>query len=335
MFTGAEQNNRQCQAAGATGVWRVKERPLQQLTILVTGDGKWVLPDSEEFRAALGDPNPDYDAVGFAVRNLGFVKFQVLDRLVTEIELLHPRNVERAGSLLALERLLGEVGTNLFRIRYLEDEWRSEISSLAEHTVARLRELCAPVFEPPSAEKFSADIKNYDQLGRDGAVSLRLFAQKWRTAFGNFDSDVISFAVDHRILPRMMITQIAQPNSDPVFQLYRRRSRGARRTLSVRGPRPPHAEHAGQGLRRRWIAEFYKAVAASAPAALRHRPAPTSRISAGASQVIRYERLLLPWKTSSGGVLVSLVSNRIADNSGTEAGTLTGPPLARKLAKSS
>jgi hypothetical protein len=79
----------------------VTEALVQQLTMLVTADGKWVLPDSEEFLAALGDPEPDYDAVGFAVRNLGFVKYQVIDRLVTEVE-LHPRNVD-LRALLALE----------------------------------------------------------------------------------------------------------------------------------------------------------------------------------------------------------------------------------------
>src|SRR5271163_631075 len=137
--------------------------------MVVTADGKWVLPDSEEFLAALGDPEPDYDAVGFAVRNLGFVKFQVIDRLVTEVE-LHPRNVG-LRALLALERRLGEPGTNLFRIKYLEDGWHSEISASAEHTVARLRELCAPVFEPPPTERFRVE-------PRDPSV---LFSQARRT----------------------------------------------------------------------------------------------------------------------------------------------------------
>ena len=100
---------------------------MKSLTMLVTQDGHWVLPGSDEFLAALGDPNPDYDAVGFAVRNLGFIKFQVLDRIVTEIE-LHPRNVD-LRALLALEKLLGEAGTNLFRIKYLDNEWRSEITA--------------------------------------------------------------------------------------------------------------------------------------------------------------------------------------------------------------
>jgi hypothetical protein len=60
---------------------------VKRLTMLVTPDGRWVLEDSAEFLAALGDPSPDYDGASFAVKNLGFVKFQVLDQSVID---LHP-----------------------------------------------------------------------------------------------------------------------------------------------------------------------------------------------------------------------------------------------------
>ncbi len=53
---------------------------MNRLTMLVTPDGRWVLEDSAEFLAALGDPDPDYDGASFAVKNLGFIKFQVLDQ---------------------------------------------------------------------------------------------------------------------------------------------------------------------------------------------------------------------------------------------------------------
>src|SRR5579872_6731582 len=129
LFRRAAKNVR-CRAYWSSIAPGVAEAALQQLTMLVTAEGKWVLPDSEEFLAALGDPEPDYDAVGFAVCNLGFVKFQVLDRVVTEIELC-PRNVD-LRALLAVERLLCEAGTSLFRIKYFDNEWQSEISASAE-----------------------------------------------------------------------------------------------------------------------------------------------------------------------------------------------------------
>ena len=70
---------------------------MNRLTMLVSAEGTWMLEDSAEFRAALGDPEPDYDGAGFAVKNLGFIKFQILDNSIIEID-LHPRNVEIPGA---------------------------------------------------------------------------------------------------------------------------------------------------------------------------------------------------------------------------------------------
>src|SRR5262245_9235185 len=114
--------------------------------MLVTFDGQWMLADSPEFLAVLGDPNPDYDAASFAVKNLGFIKFQVLDGSIVEIE-LHPRNVE-LPALLAVQQQLLSSQARLFRIKYFDTTWRSEIMTASEPAITRLSELCAPAFEP-------------------------------------------------------------------------------------------------------------------------------------------------------------------------------------------
>src|SRR5436305_15068929 len=106
---------------------------MERLTLLVSPDGEWLLPDSPEFLEALGDPDPDYDAVAFAVRNLGFIKFQMLHQSLVEVE-LHPRNVEFPALLAVQEKLLSCSAT-LFRIKHFEAAWQSEISSSREHTV--------------------------------------------------------------------------------------------------------------------------------------------------------------------------------------------------------
>ena len=111
---------------------------MERLTMLVTPDGEWVFPNSEEFLARLGDAAPDYDAISFAVKNLGFIKFQIIRQSIIEIE-LHPRNVELPALLAAQQQLL-QAGIKLFRVRYFDTEWHSEISSSAERTVARLSE---------------------------------------------------------------------------------------------------------------------------------------------------------------------------------------------------
>src|SRR5579864_8918493 len=123
-----------------------EETGMEGVTMLVTGDGEWLVPDTPEFFEALGDPNPDYDSVSFAVRNLGFIKFQVFGHSIAEIE-LHPRNVELPALLAAQQQALSSE-VKLFRLKYLDTEWRSEITSSAEHIVARLSELCAPQVRP-------------------------------------------------------------------------------------------------------------------------------------------------------------------------------------------
>jgi hypothetical protein len=277
---------------------------LQQLTMLVTADGDLVLPDSEAFLAALGDPDPDYDAVGFAVRNLGFIKFQVLDRIVTEIE-LHPRNVD-LRALLAVEKLLGEASTNLFRIKYLEAEWHSEISSSAEHTTARLRELCAPVFQPPATERFHIEPNDFSALFRDETNPMRALAQKWRVSFGNFDPNVLSIALRDQILPRMMIIGIKSKRHEPEWRFIGSGQRWLDNSYRFTGigekvANLPDKEYGA------WVSEFYKAVADS------DRPRYDSVTadmqydaeSGKPHRRVRYERLLLPWKTLSGEVFVT------------------------------
>src|SRR5262245_61652555 len=125
--------------------------PVNRLTMLVTSDGQWVLENDSDFLRKLGDPAPDYDAAAFAVKNLGFIKFQILDDSLIEIE-LHPRNVA-LPALLAVQQQLLSSKVRLFRIKFFEQSWNSEISSSAEATVARLSELCAPIFVMPERDR--------------------------------------------------------------------------------------------------------------------------------------------------------------------------------------
>jgi hypothetical protein len=120
---------------------------MQHPTMLATSKGQWVLPGTPEFFVALGDSDPDYDSLLFAVKNLGFVKWEVLDRSIVQIE-LHPRNVE-LPALLAAQQQISSCGFALFRIKYFETDWKSENSSSAQHTIARLSELCIPLKRRP------------------------------------------------------------------------------------------------------------------------------------------------------------------------------------------
>jgi hypothetical protein len=286
------------------------EAPLNQLTMLVTAEGRWVLPDSEEFLAALGDPNPDYDAVGFAVRNLGFVKFQVLDRLVTEIE-LHPRNVDKRA-LLAVEEVIGQSATNLFRIRYLDTEWHSEISASPEHTMARLRELCAPVFEPPATQRFHVEPQDHAVMMCDPGNPLRLLTQKWRTSFGNFDASVIGLACDHGLISLMAITGFETREADPVFRFIGDGHRWASRQYQFAGigdkvVNLPDKEYG------HWAAEYHRSVAISGRPRYDLVKAATviAQEQGQPQRTLVYERLLLPWRMPAGEVLITSCAKKL------------------------
>ena len=144
---------------------------MKRLIMLVTPDGQWVIEDSAEFLAALGDADPDYDAALFAVKNLGFIKFQILDDSVIEID-LHPRNVQ-LPTLLAVQQQLLSSRAKLFRIKYFETSWLSEITSSSERAISRLAELCAPTFAPLSTEKFLVEPRDYSKLFDDRESPLR------------------------------------------------------------------------------------------------------------------------------------------------------------------
>ena len=290
---------------------------MKRLTMLVTPDGRWVIEDSAEFLAALGDLKPDYDGASFAVKNLGFVRFQVLDQSVIEIE-LHPDNVE-LPALLAVQQQLLTSTVKLFRIRYLTTSWQSEILSAPDLAVSRLSELCAPRFALASNDKFIAEPRDYRILFDDLETPLGLMAQKWRMSFGSFDPTVISFAIRHQLLSRMMIVGVTPGRSDPVFRFIGDGFKWLETDYQFYGLgesilNQPDKEYGS------WVAEFYKSVASNGQprydvvsAAIQARPSKPSLF------MTRYERLLLPWRTPSEEVFVTLSSKRLADAAAPEA----------------
>jgi hypothetical protein len=277
--------------------------------MLVTSDGRWVLEDSAEFLEALGDPDPDYDAALFAVKNLGFIKFQILDGSVVEIE-LHPRNVQ-LPALLAVQQQLLSSQVRLFRIKYFDTAWHSEIMMSSEPAISRLSELCARDAAPPSNDRFLVEPQDYSQLFHQSENPLLLMLQKWRMSFGHFDPSVIPFAIKHQLLSRTVIVGVRPRVAEPVFRFIgdgHANWLDTNEHLHVIGEKLENLSDKDYGG---WVSEFYKSVASTGEprydyvtAAIQRRPD---------TFVTRYERLLLPWKTSSDEVLVTLWSRGLSN----------------------
>ena len=304
---------------------------MKRLTMLVTSDGQWVLEDSAEFLAALGDPNPDYDAASFAVKNLGFIKFQVLDGSIVEIE-LHPRNVQ-LPALLGVQQQLLSCQVKLFRIKYFDMVWHSEIMTSVTPTISRLSELCAQEAAPPPSDRFLVEPQDYSQLFRQRENPLVFMIQKWRMSFGHFDPTVIPFAIKHQLLSRMVIVGVRPRVAEPVFRFI---GDGHANWLDTH----EHLHAIGEKLENLpdkeyggWVSEFYKSVASTGEprydyvtAAIQRRPD---------TYVTRYERLLLPWKTPSEEVLVTLWSRGLSSSViAPSAPEDTDSVVVKKLARS-
>jgi hypothetical protein len=305
---------------------------VKRLSMLVTPEGQWMLEDSTEFRAALGDPNPDYDAAQFAVKNLGFIKFQILDCSIVEIE-LHPRNVG-LPALLAVQQQLLSSRVRLFRIKYFDTSWRSEIMTAAEPTISRLSELCAPAFQPSVSDRFLIEPRDYSALFTDTTSPLRFMAQKWRMSLGYFDPSVIPFAIKHDLFSLMAIAGVKARGGDPVFRFIGDGFKWLHNEYQFNGigeriENLPDKEYGG------WLSEFYKSVATSGQprydtvtAAIQTDP------ESGKPYLTRYERLLLPWKTRSDEIFVTLSSKKLIDMDGVEIEDSECPSLSRAAAKS-
>src|SRR3982074_1962562 len=149
--------------------------------MLVNANGQWVFPGSDEFLEALGDPDPDYDAEAFAVKNQGFIKFSIIERTMIEIE-LHPQNTT-IPALLAIQHQLQSSNVELFRIKYFDSSWQSELTGAAERAMARLRQLPSPAFVPPVRRRGGVGPDGQARLRVREETPLRLMAQRWRTAF--------------------------------------------------------------------------------------------------------------------------------------------------------
>ena len=290
---------------------------------LVTPDGQWVQIGTPEFLAALGDVDPNFDPFVFAVKNLGFVSLQTLRDQVVEIH-LHPRNVP-LPALLAVQQELQTCQTHLYRLIYLTTEWRSEIIASRERAMARLSELCAPTFVPPVHRRFVVEPRDLSTLFGDENNPLRPLAQKWRAAFGHFDPTVIGLAIERRLLSRLMIIGIKPQTVDPVFRFIGDGFNWAdeRYQVNAIGERTENQPDKDYG---EWVSEFYKAVGRSAEprydlvmAAIGQPKVPDSQVDR-----IVYERLLLPWKTPSGEVFVTMASRMVDAYAGSEPASVGG-----------
>jgi hypothetical protein len=300
------------------------------LTILVTPDGGLVSPDAPDFLAAVAPAHPDGDPVAYAIKQLGFIRFQTIEQTVVEIE-LHPRKV-KLQALLAVQQQSQAADHRLFRIKYLDAQWRSEICSSVEHAIERLSELCAPVFMPATSDMFIVEPRDLSAVFDDREHRFRPLAQKWRVSFGHFDPTVIAMAVQHDLLPYLVVVGVKPIERDPVFRFIGQGHKWVGNDTARVGDRVAEQPDKPYG---RWVSEFYIFVASSRQPRYDIVTAELRDAGDGARRTVCYERLLLPWKTQSNEVFVTSCSAIIETPSAAPGTASPGENAAVKKAANS
>ncbi len=262
-----------------------------------------VLPESDELFATLRRLDPRADPLDFAVCNLGFIAFRPLDSGVTLVELDLKSADERA--LLRAERLVIESGGQLFRINRRDVEKGVGVALPPAETVAVLRALRVPPEASDPGERFAAAPRDLVKLLRDTENPFCRLAQRWCASSGIFDDGIVPFVGDNGLLPCLMVFD-AVPGSAPVFRLIGDGHRwiAAQDRERLRGQPVLNLPDREYGA---WVSRSHRSVAESGEPRFE---VVSARLfgETGAPYSVRYDRLLLPWRTAGDEIRVTMVS---------------------------
>jgi hypothetical protein len=277
---------------------------MKRSALLVTSDGQRVLPETDAFFATLARIVPGSDPIGFAVRDLGFVKFHQGDDAVAIIE-FDPRSVDRRA-LLRAERHIRDCGAAAFYIKTIGAAGSAGPPLPATEAVSRLSELRAPPDKPAAAGRFSSQPLDYASLLRKTDDPFCRLGRKWCSAFGAFDESIMAFVNENRMQSRFVVFGVTRRTEDVVFRFVDDLDSWMTLQCGV-NPVGESLENVPDREYGSWVAQFYRAVARTGE--------PRCDIVSGTfsnatdtGYACRYERLLLPWKTASDETLVTTVS---------------------------
>jgi len=135
---------------------------------------------------------------------------------------------------------------------------------------------------------------------------LGAMAMKWRVAFGNFDQWVLKIASRNDLLPRLSIVRFEPRDSRSILRFMGGAQRWGGDSYRVEGIDKP-IDHMPDREYGAWLSQFYEAVATNGQP--RYDPVTADMVYHGETgkphRPVRYERLLLPWRTVSGDTLVT------------------------------
>ena len=283
---------------------------------LIDGTGRIWDPYDSRLLAELGDPDPDYDIVSFAVRNLGHVAVNVLDQPERKVIISIRLMTVHSAALAATVRLLADLPQHRVEIRAEQEgantytfgnsatalQWlAAEGTSIAAHTS----------FTDVAVQARSLNLLADRRLNNisQSEDKLALLFKKWRISSQQYSPAVTDTLVRFGLLDRMSIAVERSNDNALVFEhlgtklnMYDRYE-GEGWNYHFVGRQVADQPDRNYG---KYVDNTLRAVITSGKPTFDHVDA-MIRHRTGAHRT-RYDRLILPWKGLDGATIVTSLS---------------------------
>lgn len=279
---------------------------------LIDRHGKvWAYP-GDGLGEALGYPDPDFDVWSYAVRNLGAVEISVENG---EIVVSMRSATAHADAVNAAERFLATLGDSPVRLRYEIGAWIEETYDGLHEAIGRMAGALAETARESRRIAFTAKSRKLDMLSEyrlnridTTEERLSLLFKKWRLSHGTFDAETASFLVRFGLLDRTAIVSEAAGDGSLVFEHWGTAFQAYEtydKSWSFAAPGVPIANQPDPEYGR-WVDRTYRAVLDERRPRFEYVDAVIqARTAAAEPYRSRYDRLLLPWQSSTGRRIVT------------------------------
>jgi hypothetical protein len=278
---------------------------------LIDSQGKVWDPFDDRLLVMLGDPDPDYDIVSYAVRNLGFVDVLV-DSAATIVRIREL--AVTAAALFGASELISRVALGPVTMITGTQQWTERHFDSAASAIAWLEERNTAEVLTTGFSDIAVVAEDLGRLSnrRLNAIEqsddrLALMFKKWRIASGKFSYDAMQFMVNFGLLDRATLAHAAEGGAfvwqhvGQNLNLYERDDRTWHLSLVGRPVSQQHDRNYGAFIQ----SSFHQAITRNEPR-LDHVDA-VIRNRAG-SHRSRYNRLVLPWQADDGTSVISTLS---------------------------
>jgi hypothetical protein len=265
---------------------------------VIDGEGEVWLEGSPAFQRRFGDPAPDFDLAGYAVRNFGCIHMRVQGDAVRFR--IQPGAISRKAFFQAVRMMVDDP-----RDRYIFDGATPaphlELVRNLNDAVARLEDFVEGAREPRNSI-MASELLSLDRLRHPKRRTLRDLIGQWKRLRGRLPDDPLTPFRTAGLLGRAIVAR-PLPGSGTRIRFFGPQlgvydPDWAERAIGLDLEDQPDASYGA------WSARGYQEVRLAGRPRLELVDA-FIREPGKPSMRHRYERLLLPWTAADGAVLVS------------------------------